>query len=227
MRTDQFYYDFIDRMLVGATMGVKRCGNWWWRDDTLFYDMTPRVRALWGADDKLVLFGKLEWDLDGKITLLDKDTGKRYIIQPFVEFKGRCMTVRAPFIGHFSRYPGDEIPVQAMHQRNQWLYIQKAIWFADVELPRLSAEDIARADRVNKGERGWARSNWFIKQFNEVYDDYAAYSAFFSLGWQPIPQTIESRFLALYEEKVGKGSKIHAKKVALKALGIDTKKKAS
>lgn len=227
MRVDQFHCDFIERMLVGATMGVKRCGNWWWREDTMFYENTPRMRALWGAGDKLVLFGKPEWALDAKITFYNNTTGQRGFNQPFLPYQKSCIMVLAPFIGHFSKYPGDEVPVPAMHQRNQWLYIQKAIWYADVELPRLSAEDLAKADRINKGERGWSRSNWFLKQFNETYESYAAYSHAFALGWQPIPQTIESRFLALFVEKVGKGSKIHAKKVALKALGIDTKKKAN
>jgi hypothetical protein len=228
MRVDQFYYEFIERHLTGATMGIKRCGNWWWREDMLFYEGTPRVKAIWGANDKLVLLGNPEWDLHVKISVRDPATHKNEWHQPFIGFMDTCVTVRAPFKGCFSRYLGDEVPVPAMHQRNQWLFIQKAIWYADVEIPRLSSEDLAKADRVNKGDdKGWARSNWFLKEFNSVYDRYAAYNDAFQLGWQPIPITIESRFLAVYEEKVAKGSEIHAKKLALRALGVDTKKKAS
>jgi hypothetical protein len=224
MRVDQFYYEFISRMVCGATMSTKRCGNWWWRDDTLYYDRKPRVRALWGANQRLVLFGSPEWMLDAKINV--GTHGKREWVYPFEDFQRSCISVRAPTTGHFSRYPGDELSVPATHQRNQWLYIQKAIWFADVDLPRLSAEDLAKADIVRKTGKGWTRSSWFIKDFDAIYENYQTYSDAFGLGWQPIPQTIESRVYALMEEKVGKGMEIHAKKVALKAMGITTKKKA-
>lgn len=131
---------------------------------------------------------------DNKLVKLIKNQ-EINVVHENQSFNVHKIFVPVPDIGVYSRFDGDTIPLEALHGRLQFLFLEQASRYFDEYVYGMTAPSIIKLQT-----RDWGPST--VLQLH--YDRWKTYSYMFDLNWPEMPQEFMDRVAAYENDKIGK-----------------------
>lgn len=132
-------------------------------------------------------------------------------------------------LGVFSKYPGDMVEDDKLHERQEFIMVSKVRHFVMEELPSITGDQFEKPWHRWSQEDGTTLDHYraWLKKQQEVYFDY---SYAFGLYWNGIPQMYFDRFEEVVAAKlrkyndpkaVAQRERTNARRLAKQALGLN------
>jgi hypothetical protein len=134
-------------------------------------------------------------------------------------YKSDFEVISVEDIAVFSKYDGDRLDGQDMHDRQRWMMLNRINAFVDEEVGGWSAETCASISTRGRAE----------KTLNKYLDTYERYATLFNLNWPMLPHSVRERMMSTIVSRglrwtdpaeVKKRERASAKRLANKALGL-------
>jgi hypothetical protein len=218
------YYSLRDRWLDfnidGKGKPTGKEGNNRYDNNVLYDGNNPQQRFMRDAWNAPVV---LAWTYDSAAIHQPRpDTGTpgtRYFVPG-----NRTLFFHVPDIGVFSRFEGDQMTDDDLHDRLKYVFLMEARSYCEEKVERKTAEQLQHSWCRDQLERG----------INAQYERWDEYSRTFRLRWPDLPDlyreqvvsTINNKVEAYLDPKaIARRQRNHARSLAKKALEVETKRK--